>query len=311
MSNSIYDVQPIPGDEGASRRFDKFLPPVPFSGLFVAQKGDGKTTVIANLVEMYQERLGIKAFNQIFPFSSTIFTDQKWRYLLDKGLIRREDCQDSFNESVVKDIFEKIRRKNSNVQNHKKKSYLFIFDDLADQFPRGQKENILKTFCYNHRNFFISFLLVSQKYTELPNYARCNPSFWILFRNNNNGEHKAICNEVRGHLSMKEFEKIFMKATEKRYSFLFVDYSYNHDVSMKYRCKFNGMIDNGMKQLTLKEDESDGEDNELAEEIKQNVKDAKKNKLDNIKIKKPRNSKKESKDNDDEEDDADDEVLEI
>lgn len=249
-------VRPIGCDDGASRRFDEFLPPIPFSGFLVASKGDGKTTVIANLLEMYQQRGNFKAFDQIFVISSTVNTDNKWEHLRNSKIINAKDSRDEFDEKHIEDIYKKIKKKNENKKNIKKKSYLFIFDDVADKLPRT-RQNILKTFCFNHRHFFISFLLVSQSFTEIPPYARCNPSFWILFRSESAEEHDKISSTVRGHLPKHKFNEILLKATEEKYSFLMVDYSYKHDERMKFRKNIDEMLDLGSKKFKL-----DGEEKE-------------------------------------------------
>lgn len=287
-------IRPIACDEGSSRRFDEFLPPIPFSGFLVASKGDGKTTVIANLIEMYQERGNFKAFDQIFVISSTVNNDEKWEYLRNKKIITPKDCRDEFNEEHIGKIYNDIKKRNSKKPNNKKKSYLFVFDDVADKLPRT-RQNILKTFCFNHRHCFISFLLVSQSFTEIPPYARCNPSFWILFRSESAEEHDKISSTVRGHLPKHKFNEILLKATEEEHSFLMVDYSYKHDERMKFRKNIDEMLDLGSKKFKLDGEEKEKEIKpidikEVKSKSKKNnseeiVKETKLNKLEKQKIK--------------------------
>ena len=289
---SKYGIFAIAGDEGSSRRYDEFLPPVPFSGFLVASKGDGKTTTVINLVEMYQGRLGFKSFDRIFVISSSINTDKKWKHLLNNKMIKKNDCFEDFDETMIKDFWDRVKTKNGDIPNDEKKSYLVIFDDVADKFPTSN-ENILKTFCFNHRHPFVSFLLISQSFKQIPSYARCNPSFWILFRSQNAEEHDKISSEVRGHLSKKEFTKLFLEATKKKHSFLFVDYSYKLNPKMLFRRNIDEMIDNGNKKFILDDNEV-----EEKEEIFQDKRRKTKEK-DLVKMKKPKEEKEEDEDDED------------
>lgn len=290
---SKYEIKAIPGDEGSSRRYDEFLPPVPFSGFLIANKGSGKTTAIVNLIEMYQDRFEFKAFDKIFVISGSINSDKKWQFLMNKKIIKKKDCLNDFNYEVIADFWKNVCERNGDIENCDKKSYLMIFDDVADKFPTG-KENVLKSFCYNHRHPFVSFLLVSQSFKEVPTYARNNPSFWMIYRPDNASEIDKISEEVRGVLNKNEFKKILIKATEKKHSFLMVDYSYKLNPKMKFRRNIDGILDFGNNKLSL-----DDNDSEEKEEIFKYCKSKTKEK-DLVKIKQPK-KQKEEKDEDEEE----------
>lgn len=289
-----YSIRAIAGDEGNSRRFDKFLPAIPFSGFLIANKGSGKTTTIVNLIEMYQVRGNFKAFDKIFIISSSINSDKKWKHLMNQKIIKIKDCCDDFDESVIADFWKNVCKKNGSLPNNEKKSYLVVFDDVADKFPTN-KENILKSFCFNHRHPFVSFLLVSQSFKEIPSYARNNPSFWMIFLPDNAEEIDKISTEVRGTLTKNEFKKILMKATEEEHSFLMIDYNYRHDKSMKFRRNIDGILDFGNKKLSLEDNDTE-EKIELFQDTRGKIKEK-----DLAKMKKPKKEKKEEDEEEEEE----------
>jgi len=191
---------------------------MPFSLLEIAQKGSGKTMLLINLLTWYAPY-----FDNIFIWSPTINLDRKWEQIIEKLRIPKENLFDNYNDNVVSGLMRKIKDFNKNRKEKEKIQTLFIFDDMVQYLPTT-KVNALNKLCMNHRHYKISHIIISQSFKKLPPVVRSNTTGMILFNTDNSTEREKIIEELSGNIGKKDFEKLFIETTIKKYSFLYINY---------------------------------------------------------------------------------------
>jgi len=192
---------------------------MPFSLLEIAPKGSGKTVLLQNLLVWYH-----KYFDNIFIFSPTLYLDNKWKLLIDKLNIPVQNLFTKYEEKNLIVLMNKIKMANKGKKNKEKLRTLIIFDDIIEQLPKGKKVSSLNKLAMNHRHYNISHIIISQAFKKIDPVIRMNTTGIILFNTDNSAERFKIIEELSGNYSKKEFEKIYIEATNEKYSFMFLNY---------------------------------------------------------------------------------------
>jgi len=212
----------------------------PFSMLFVAKPGSGKSTTLLNLLRWYAGY-----FDQIFIISPTIGVDSSWVYAIENDMIpglNQANIMTSFNEDNFKEIFKQIKKKNRGVKEYSKKlKTLFVFDDIVGELPRKQRTTI-NTFARNHRHYGISHITLSQEYRAIPPKLRKNCFGVCLYASDNELERKAIIDELGGRIGKHRFTRIFDDCASKPFGFLFMK-PFEKKTENKFCDKFEKAID--------------------------------------------------------------------
>ena len=196
------------------------LLPLPFSILEFAVKGSGKTVLLMNLINWYH-----KMFDNIFIFSPTVHLDVKWKLMIEKINIPPQNIFTKYEEKNLVMLLNKIKRANKGKKNKEKMRCLMIFDDIVESLPKGKKVSALNKLAMNHRHLNISHIIISQSFKKVDPVLRINTTGLILFNCDNSIERKKIIEECCGNFTHKEFEKLYIEATNEKYSFMFLNYS--------------------------------------------------------------------------------------
>ena len=200
---------------------------LPTRSVINASSGSGKTVLIQNLIlDIYRG-----CFSRIYIFSPSIDIDDTWlpvKKYIEEELTTTEDEQiyfDDFNGEAVQHILNTQKK----VIDHQKKdpktkklfSVLIIFDDVADN--EAIHNNSALNSCFTRgRHSQISTILSTQKYTAISTIARTNMDSMYLFRLRNANDLQAVVDELSALLDKKVLLEVYHKATEKRFSFLFI-----------------------------------------------------------------------------------------
>ena len=100
-------------------------------------------------------------------------------------------------------------------------SILLIFDDVADN--KAIHNNQALNSCFTRgRHSQISTILSTQKYNAVSTITRTNMDSMYLFRLRNANDLEAVLLELSAVLDKKILLDVYMKATQERYSFLFI-----------------------------------------------------------------------------------------
>ena len=111
--------------------------------------------------------------------------------------------------------------------------YIFIFDDLGSAMRHASIGNLLKTNRHYHAKVFIS----TQYITDLQPAALKQLDYFLCFRSFSEDKLEDIHRHLDLSIEFPEFLKIYRYATEKPYSFLYVDVRND-----KFRKNFNEEI---------------------------------------------------------------------
>ena len=200
---------------------------LPTRSVINAASGSGKTVLIQNLIlDIYKG-----CFSRIYIFSPSIDIDDTWlpvKKYISEELTVTEDEQiyyQDFDGEAVQTILTTQKK----VIDHQKKdpktkklfSILLIFDDVADN--KAIHNNQALNSCFTRgRHSQISTILSTQKYNAVSTIIRTNMDSMYLFRLRNANDLQAVMDELSALLDKKILLEVYMKATEQRYSFLFI-----------------------------------------------------------------------------------------
>jgi hypothetical protein len=192
---------------------NKLLPPHPTMVALVAQRKSGKTTMLVNMLIRKDMYAGF--FHTIHIWSPTLNQDVKWKFVVDK--LPKEFLHTSFNPEEFEAILGGLNTKERN---------LFIFDDSASErglFSGSYQGSVVKT-AFAGRHLNLSMWLVAQSFRALSVPFRNNIHHWILFRPANLKEAKKVAEELGAGMNEDDFLRMWMKETERPYSFLYVNF---------------------------------------------------------------------------------------
>ena len=249
-------VENIPGHE-------LFSEPYPNVGI-IAKKRSGKTSVLHHILRYCVKK---KHKNlRVFIFCPTAHRDPTYleiQKLLEK---RGSSCfiTDSLDvhgsTSIVDSILAEIRSTfispevkkggeapqpkidfgipthaigGKKIKKPKPLEYIFIFDDLGSAMRHPSIGNLLKTNRHYHAKVFIS----TQYITDLQPAALKQLDYFLCFRSFSEDKLEDIHRHLDLSIEFPEFLKIYKYATEKPYSFLYVDVRND-----KFRKNFNEEI---------------------------------------------------------------------
>jgi len=199
---------------------------IPFRLIIVGKSFlSGKSTLILNLLlrdKFYKDHFD---GNNIYIISNNKM-DQKMRILKEEKEVPADNFME-FNEATLEMLYDKIEEDAMTAvsDNEKPVNSLIIFDDVAFGGDLKKKANgTLSRIMCNGRHVNLSCIVTSQKHTMLSTTIRSNASGAILFSNSAR-ELDSISDDFNYLDSKKDFVKMFRQATDKRNSFLVVNFS--------------------------------------------------------------------------------------
>ena len=200
---------------------------LPTRSVINAASGSGKTILIQNLIlDIYRG-----CFSRIYIFSPSIDIDDTWlpvKKYIEEELTTTED-EEIYYQDFDGEAVQKILNTQKKVIDHQKKdpktkklfSILLIFDDVADN--KAIHNNPSLNSCFTRgRHSQISTILSTQKYNAVSTIIRTNMDSMYLFRLRNANDLEAVLLELSALLDKKILLDVYMKATQERFSFLFI-----------------------------------------------------------------------------------------
>jgi len=185
----------------------------------------GKTTIILNLLlrnEFYRNKYDGE---NIFIVTNNKL-DNKLKILRKEKDIPDENVME-FDEEDLEDLYEQLEDEFLDDVNDKKKpsNKLIIFDDVA--YSGGLKNKtagVISKIVMNGRHANISSIFTTQKYSLVSTGVRTNVTGAILF-NTSQKELELMSDDMNYLENKKDFIKLFRKITEKKNSFMVVNFS--------------------------------------------------------------------------------------
>jgi len=198
----------------------------------------GKSTLILNL--LLRDQAYKKNFDgeNIYIISNNKM-DNKMRILKQEKDVSTDNFM-PFNEGALEMLYEKIEEDALEAvsDNRVPVNSLIVFDDCA--FDKTTKSSTtLARLMSQGRHINCSVIITAQKHSQLSTTIRSNASGAILFSNSAR-ELDSISDDFNYLSNKRDFIRMFRTATEKRNSFLVVNFS---DDNLYLDSEFNPIMD--------------------------------------------------------------------
>ena len=186
---------------------DTPIPPSPFVGCFVGPRGAGKSTLLLSLLDTPQEEGGLrKRFHTIFAISPTMSHDKKFTKLYDE--LQQDGLHyENPTESNLQEILDKLQELR---EQHPKKQYLLILDDVVDKLKKSNSNSLLNHLVLAGRHYGLSMIILSQKFNALPTLIRNNTEMWCVFNLKNKKEYQTFLDDM--NYPQDQLDKIYKSA---------------------------------------------------------------------------------------------------
>jgi hypothetical protein len=196
---------------------DDIFPKKPFNFGMVASKGQGKTTLLLNLLSKKGSPL-YKRYDMIFLISPTATKDDKMKELV-------EDIGDQFYDDMSPEVLNEILERIQQYKEEKKKKspeFLIIYDDCIHMLKqKNNNKKLSEIFTQNRHHKLSNFILVQKWTGYLPTIIRSNLDCLAIWKTQNRKEEQSLIEEIGGH--PEELKIIYDIATDEPYSFLYIN----------------------------------------------------------------------------------------
>jgi len=217
------------------------LPELPTIMTLVMPTKSGKSTILSNL--MLRDEFYKGAFDNTTIMSNTIDQDVTSRFLR-----KACDCYTGYDDNVLAGIIEQQK----SFEDDDRPFIAMIFDDILGSVKRNSYLNHLVT---RSRHYGVGLLAISvQSFKAVGPTIRNNTNSFICGNLQNLSELDKISAEYSGMFGGDEkFRKIYHKATEQRYDFLYLDLQSNparafrnfeEQIANGDQLLFSGKVDN-------------------------------------------------------------------
>lgn len=210
---------------------DGRVPQFPALVAAVARPGEGKSTVVANM--LLNPKIWRGFFHRIYLFSPTARSPQNsWEALELRPERVTTSYSDAKLDAIVADVAD---------SNHERT--LIIFDDLQGDpvlYARNGTSSAMRL-AMNHRHYGggITMLFIVQSYSALPAKLRPKITDWLFFGGLDMDTIKQIASEVTDK-PPAHFRSLLMRALDRPHSFLYVHRG--KDGRLTYRKRFGEVL---------------------------------------------------------------------
>ena len=217
MEGSAPKIYPVkePPKEKPRKVTHPNLPELPCIMTLVMPTKSGKSTILSNL--LLRDEFFKGAMDNVTIMSNTVEQDVTSRFLR-----KACDCYTGYDDTILAGIVEQQKQ----FDDEERPFIGLVFDDILGSVKRNSYLNHLVT---RSRHFGVGLLAVSvQSFKAVGPTIRNNTNAFICGNLQNMSELEKISQEFSGMFGGDEkFRKIYHKATEQRYDFLFLDLQEN------------------------------------------------------------------------------------
>jgi hypothetical protein len=202
------------------------LPNIPYRFILQGSSGQGKSNILSCmccLPDWYGDNF---TGNNIYIWSGSK-GDDKISRMCEFKEIPEANIRHEWIDSEVSSVYESLLEdwRDAVADGKKPENILFICDDMffSNKFrSEAAKDSMMSKVFQNGRKFNISIIILSQKYSSIATSIRENCSAMITFASTN--KQMELMETDFNYLPTKqEFYKIFRKATQNKYDFLFIN----------------------------------------------------------------------------------------
>jgi hypothetical protein len=175
-----------------------------------------------------------KCFNRVYIFSPSVRVDTTWRpvkkFLEENELCgENENCLfDHYDPEKLQNIIDTQRKITEYMKSqNRKKLYqiLIIVDDFADDPSFSRNSKLLHSLFTRGRHSMISTIVATQKFSAIHPIIRTNATELYVYRLRNYKDLESFIEELSALYDKKTLLKLYERATDAPYSFLYVKLS--------------------------------------------------------------------------------------
>ena len=201
---------------------------IPIRCLLVSRSGNGKNTVLSNI--LMNSNFGYSNIfkgDDIYIFSPHPDEDAKMQLLIKFYDIPENNIYsgDTPDLDAIEHVYLELKKE---AVEDKKKKPLIIIDDYSSSGAFSSKYNILTKIFSNSRKFRISIFFLSQYYLSVSPSIRCNANVLII-GNTSNKNLKVLSDENNFLKDNKTFYEMFRAYTKEQFEFFTINYTNNYD----------------------------------------------------------------------------------
>lgn len=230
MSHSKLTMMLTPMDKQRDDKQSTF-PDKPFNMVFCASKGQGKTTLLLNLLTKKESPL-YKRYNKIFVISPTAKKDDKMMELVED--IGPDQYYEELTEDNLQEILDKIEYETEMRKQNKKPKpeFLLILDDCIHMLKGKNGKKLAELITQNRHHSLSNMILVQKWNNYLPTLIRSNVDCIAYWHTQSKKELKSFIEDMNGEES--ELMDLYNYATDEPYSFLYIN-QYNPSRPMYFK----------------------------------------------------------------------------
>jgi len=203
---------------------------LPTRAVLCGPSGSGKGVLLSNMIlDIYRG-----CFSRIYIFSPSIDIDLNWapvkKYIHnDMKAVETEDDKFYFSEYdpvALEKIIDTQYKITNYMKTHNYKTLyqiLIIVDDFADDPTFTRQSKLLHQLFIRGRHSSISTIVSTQKYYAISPIIRINATQLYIFKLRNYKDLESIIEELSALTDKKTLLDIYNLATDKPYSFLFIN----------------------------------------------------------------------------------------
>lgn len=230
MSHSKLTMMLTPMDKQRDDKQSTF-PDKPFNMVFCASKGQGKTTLLLNLLTKKESPL-YKRYNKIFVISPTAKKDDKMMELVED--IGPDQYYEELTEDNLQEILDNIEYETEMRKQNKKPKpeFLLILDDCIHMLKGKNGKKLAELITQNRHHSLSNMILVQKWNNYLPTLIRSNVDCIAYWHTQSKKELKSFVEDMNGEES--ELMDLYNYATDEPYSFLYIN-QYNPSRPMYFK----------------------------------------------------------------------------
>jgi GTPase SAR1 family protein len=207
------------------------FPDKPFNMVFCASKGQGKTTLLLNLITKKESPL-YKRYNKIFLISPTAKKDEKMMELVED--IGDDQYYQELTEDNLQEILDKIEYETEMRKQSKKPKpeFLLVLDDVIHMLKGKNGKKLAELITQNRHHSLTNMILVQKWNNYLPTIIRSNLDCIAYWHTQSKKELKSFVEDMNG--KEDELMALYEYATNEPYSFLYIN-QYNPSKPMYFK----------------------------------------------------------------------------
>lgn len=226
----VYEHKPVINRKATKRnkKIPEPLPQLPFAMSVVAPRKSGKSSLICGLIkDVYR-----KVFSIVAICSPTVMLDPTFESLASYDNILMSDSVNNDSLQAILDVQTALYTKD------KSQTMLLVIDDSGDYFKRREAQKLMNVMFTRCRHSGISLCCCLQSPQHLSSIQKSNTTQWIVFKCDPKSM-KTLADQLQTkHAYTDDVHKYLIDATEKRYSFAYIDLEGDENDDI-YRYGFN------------------------------------------------------------------------